>query len=75
MTVAKLRLGDLEKSERQKAESHDNIARGKLSFGEAVTIYRQRVSGDVSMKPRTKKYYEERLSHLPPAKSQAARGM
>jgi integrase len=64
LTVAKLRLADLEKSERQKAESQDNVTRGKLTFREATTIYRQRVTGDVSMKPRTKQYYEERLVAL-----------
>jgi integrase len=64
LTVAKLRLADLEKSERQKAESQENVTRGKLSFGEAVAIYRQRIAGDVRMKPRTKEYYGERLAAL-----------
>ncbi len=64
ITVAKLRLADLEKSERQKSESQSNVTRGKLTFGEAAKIYARRVSGDVSMKPRTKEYYKERLAAL-----------
>jgi integrase len=64
LTVAKLRLADLEKMERQRAESNANVTHGKLTFGEAVKIYRQRISGDVSMKPRTKEYYEERSAAL-----------
>jgi len=64
LTVAKLRLADLEKSERQNSESHDNITRGKMTFGEVAAIYRQRISGDLAMKPRTKEYYIERLDAL-----------
>jgi integrase len=64
LTVAKLRLADLEKMERQRAESNADVTHGKISFGDAVKIYRQRISGDVSMKPRTKEYYEERSAAL-----------
>src|SRR5260221_8576015 len=64
LSVAKLRLGDLEKMERQRAESRADVTHGKLTFGEAVKIYRQRVSGDVSTKPRTKEYYEDRSAAL-----------
>jgi hypothetical protein len=64
LTVAKLRLSDLEKIERQNAESQSDVARGKLTFGEALDIYRQRISGDVSLKSRTKEYYEERSEAL-----------
>ena len=64
LTVAKLRLSDLEKIERQNAESQTDVARGELTFGEALTIYRQRISGDVNLKPRTKEYYEERSAAL-----------
>jgi len=64
LSVAKLRLANMEKLERQNAESRVDVTQGKLTFGEAVKIYNQRVSGDVSMKPRTKEYYEERGSAL-----------
>jgi hypothetical protein len=49
---------------RQNAESQSDVARGKLTFGEVLIIYRQRISGDVSLKPRTKEYHEERSEAL-----------
>jgi hypothetical protein len=64
LSVAKLRLADLEKMERQRAESRADVTHGKLTFGEAVKIYCQRIAGDVSMKPRTKEYYEDRSAAL-----------
>ena len=50
LTVAKLRLADMEKAGRQSAESQTNVTRGKMTFGEVVEIYRQRITGDVSLK-------------------------
>jgi integrase len=66
VTVARLRLGDLVKQERQKAEhlAADAAAAGKLTFGNALAIYRKRLDGDLSLKPRTKTYYEERIAAL-----------
>jgi hypothetical protein len=64
LSVARLRLVDMEKLERQNAESRVDVTHGKLTFGKAVKIYNQRVSGDVSMKPRTKEYYEGRAVAL-----------
>jgi integrase len=66
VTVARLRLADLQKQERQRAEhlTADAAANGKLSFGDAMAIYRRRLEGDAGLKPRTKLYYEERLAAL-----------
>ncbi len=64
ISVAKLRLGDLEKQERQRAESTAAAARGKMTMNEAIEIRRQRVAGDVSLKPRTKEYHEQRNNAL-----------
>jgi integrase len=64
ITVAKLRLADFEKEERQKAESHEAMTGGTMSFGDAVKIYRERLTGDGSLKPRSKSYREERLAAL-----------
>ena len=36
LTIAKLRLADFEKSERQNAETNANATRGKPTFGEAL---------------------------------------
>jgi integrase len=64
ISVAKLRLSDLEKAERQNAENQLESSDGKMTFSQAMEIYRQRLKGDASLKPRTKDYHEERLKAL-----------
>lgn len=64
LTTAKMRLGDLEKEERQRAESQTAVAGGKMTFGDALAVYRKRLQGDVSLKPRSKEYREERIAAL-----------
>jgi len=64
LRVAKLRLGDLEKGERQKAEHQTAVTDGGMTFGDALAIYRQRLNGDGSLKPRSKEYREERIAAL-----------
>jgi integrase len=62
--VAKIRLADLEKVERQRVETHGAIANGTMRFGDALAIFRQRVQGDGSLKPRSKDYRSERIAAL-----------
>jgi integrase len=62
ITVAKLRLSDLEKEERQMAEHATSFAGGKMVFADVLAVYRQRLRGDASLKPRTKVHREERIS-------------
>ena len=64
ISVAKLRLGDLEKTERQAGESKESVADGRMTVGQAMDILRERVAGDPSLKPRTKEYYRERILAL-----------
>jgi integrase len=64
LSVAKLRLGDLDKSERQAIESKSAVKGGKMTLGQALLVHRNRLAGDVSLKPRTKAYYEERITAL-----------
>jgi integrase len=64
VSVAKLRLGDLEKTERQKAE-HQSVAAassGKMTFGDALGVFRERLNANVNLKPRSKDYREERIT-------------
>ena len=56
ISVAKLRLGDLEKQERQRAEHQTAVADGTMTFADALAIYKQRLAGDGSLKPRSKVY-------------------
>lgn len=64
ITVAKLRLGDMEKEERQKAESKTAVANGTMTFKDALDIYKQRLNGNVAVKLRTKAYRLERITAL-----------
>lgn len=64
ISVAKLRLSDLEKAERQTAETLGKLGRGKVKFVEALDILKERITGDVNLKPRCKDYYSERLNAL-----------
>ncbi|MGA2603923.1 MAG: site-specific integrase [Verrucomicrobiia bacterium] len=64
ITVAKLRLADLEKDERHAAEHRDVVATGRMTFGDCLDLYRQRLKVDPNFKPKTKVYYEERTTAL-----------
>jgi len=64
ITVAKLRLGDLEKVERQRVEVQGAVEDGNLRFGDALVIFRGRLQKDASLKPRTKMFREERIAAL-----------
>src|SRR5208282_1787225 len=64
LSVAKLRLADFEKQERQRAESCDSVAAGKMTVNDAIEIHRRRVAGDASLKPRTREYHDQRIAAL-----------
>ena len=64
ITVAKLRLGDLEKTERQKAQSAHAVVNGKMTFGEALAVFKARVQASPSIKSHTKEYYGWRIFSL-----------
>ena len=64
ISVAKLRLGDFHKEERQRAAARTAVARGKMTFADALQTYRERLSGDQSLKDRSKTYRQERIAAL-----------
>jgi hypothetical protein len=64
LSVAKLRLADLEKSERQMAEHAVSFETGKMVFADALKVYRDRFNADGSLKPRTKADREERTNRM-----------
>ena len=64
LSVAKLRLGDFLKEENHRAEVLQSAARGKMTFGDAVTIYRERLSGAQHLKPGAKLYRENTIGAL-----------
>ena len=64
ISVAHLRLGDLQKAERVMAARRSEVQGGKMTFGDALKIFLQRIHGKPNIKPRTKAYYEERALAL-----------
>lgn len=64
MSVAKLRLGDFLSEQRQRAAAGKAVAKGKMTFGDALQTYRERLAGDHSLKERSKTYRQERIAAL-----------
>jgi len=64
ISVAKLRLSDFHREERQRAAAQTAVARGKMTFADALETYRERLKGDHSLKERSKAYREERITAL-----------
>src|ERR1035438_6913703 len=64
ITVARLRLADLEKCEQQKAQSANAVVSGKMTFGDALAVFKTRVENNPALKPRTKEYCAYRISAL-----------
>ena len=64
ISVAKLRLGDFHKEQRQRAAVQTAVARGKMTFGDAVTVYEQKLLNDPNLKPKTREYYSFRIKAL-----------
>jgi len=64
LSVAKLRLADFEKIERQRVEIQGAVTSGNMHFGDALAIFRGRLLNDSSLKPRTKEFREERIAAL-----------
>ena len=56
LSIAKLRLQDLLAGEQQKTERQKTIAVGKMTSGDALEIYKRRLTEDGETKPSTKKY-------------------
>lgn len=61
ITAAKLRLADLEKIERQKVQSVNAVANGKMTFGDALVDLKKRLEENPSVKPKAKEYYGFRI--------------
>jgi len=64
VSVAKLRLSDFEKVERQGAENRDSVSAGRMNVADAIAVHKKRVAGDASLKPSTRVYHDERIASL-----------
>ncbi len=64
LTVAKLKLSDLEKEERSRLETRQRMVDGKVMFRDLAHEYCGRLDAAPNLKPRTKEYYRERLAAM-----------
>jgi integrase len=64
LAVGKLRLGDFLKLENHRVEIDQSAARGKMTFGDAVDIYKQRVEEAQHLKPGAKLYRKNTIEAL-----------
>lgn len=64
LTVAKLKLADLEKKEREKLENSGRLESGKVVCNDLLAEYRKRLDADTSIKPRTKSYRLECIQRI-----------
>ena len=56
-SVAKQRLPEMMRDHRAKLESMTAVAIGKMTVGDAVAAYQEKVRANVALKPRSKDYY------------------
>jgi integrase len=64
LSVAKLRLGDFLKQENHRVEIIRAAARGKMTFGDAANIYKQRVAAAPQLKLGAKLYRKNTIEAL-----------
>jgi integrase len=56
-SVAKQRLPEVMRDHRAKLESITAVAIGKMTVGDAVRAYQEKIHANISLKPRSKDYY------------------
>ena len=64
LSVAKLKLADLEKKERARLEGTQRLTEGTAMFRDLAKEYQERLDGRPNLKPRTREYYKERLDAM-----------
>jgi integrase len=64
MAVAQSRLNELANRERRLAASREALADGRMVFGQALSIFRQRLDYEKTLKERSKDYRNERINAL-----------
>jgi hypothetical protein len=64
LSVAKLRLADFVKEEREAAASNDNGSRGKMTFGDCVKLFLDQTDSSTLLKPKSKKYRTDAVDSI-----------
>jgi integrase len=62
--TATIRLADRLSEKRKAAKSVEKVHNGKMTFGDALRVYRTKLTADVSLKPRGREYREETIDFL-----------
>ena len=64
LSVAKLRLGDFLKQENKRVEITEAAERGRMTFGDALAIFKKRLVEAHHLKPRAKEYRQDTIDAL-----------
>ena len=64
LTIAKLRLSDLEQAERRAAETTSELTSGKVTMGTLAALFKKQSEQDVGLKPASRKYRLEVIKAL-----------
>lgn len=64
ISVAQLRLSDLIKEERGKLQARAEATKGRMTFGEALELYRCQLEGNPALKPTSKLYRRKCIEAL-----------
>jgi integrase len=59
LTVAKLRLADMEKNERESVETRQSASKGRMTFGDCMGIFKTQTEASNLIKPSAKAYRGE----------------
>ena len=63
-SIAKLRLADLEKRERESAEANESAFKGRMAFGDCVEIFKTQTTTSTLLKPSAKLYRKEAIEAI-----------
>ena len=64
LSVAKLRLADLEKNERGFAETRKTADKGRMTFGDGLAIFKTQTEATRLLKPAGKRYHAEVINSI-----------
>ena len=63
-SVAEAKLAEFLKEHRQRVRNGNGEVSAKIAFGEAAAIHLRNLDDDMSIKPRTRQYWRQRLAAL-----------
>jgi integrase len=64
ISVAKARLADFMKEQREKEVVYQSTFNGKMTVGDAIELHKRKLAENVRLKPSTRKYWQEVITAL-----------